>query len=144
MKPIPQMWSDETLRARYREAISRKSVLRPGSPSELERDIAAAVEALEEEIADLAQEQRRRRLSVDAAGGQNAAQGASDPAKDDLRTLSEDVLRARLDEASRELCTISVRSKRGKQLKWAITDLEHELRRRGLPLPIDADIARLK
>lgn len=145
MKPIPQMLTDETLRARYPEAIRRTSVLPVGtSAAELGRDIATTITELEEEIAELAQELRRRRLPVEVEGAAKAAQVPSDPATDDLTVLSEDALRVRLANASKELCTISVRSKRGKQLKRTTTNVEHELRRRGLPLPIDAEVARLK
>src|SRR4051812_44046170 len=110
MRPIPQMLSDETLRTRYREAIRRKSVLRPRSTAtgDVEREIVDVVTDLEEEIADLAQEHRRRGLHVDPDTVRKPALVPSDPATDDLRTLTEDVLRARLDDASKQFCTISV------------------------------------
>ena len=81
MKSIPQMFSDETLRARYREAICRKSVLRPRSTAagDVEQDIANVITELEEEIADLAQEHRRRGLPVDPDTVQKPMQVPSDP-----------------------------------------------------------------
>lgn len=146
MKPIPQMLSDETLVARYREAIRRKSVLRPRSMSaaDVEREIANVVTELEEEIAELAQENRRRGLAVDPDPVQKPAKLPSDPVRDDLQTFTEDQLRSRLANAYKELATVSVRSKVGKKLKWETTDIEKELRRRGLALPIDAEVARMK
>ncbi len=146
MKLIPQMLSDATLQARYRDAIHRKITLRPRSTSaaELEREIANVVTELEEEIADLAQEHRRRGLSVDPDPVQKPAQVPSDPGTVDLQTFTEEQLRSRLANAYKELATVSVRSKVGKKLKWETTDIEKELRRRGLPLPIDAEVARMK
>lgn len=144
MKPIPQMFTDETLRARSREAIRRKSVLTPSSTSmrELEQEVLQVVVELEEEIADLVKEHTRRGLLLPPE--ESPKPQASEPSANDLHSQTDDVLRARLDEANKQLCSISIRSKMGKQLKREITALEHELRRRGLPLPIDQEVARLK
>lgn len=146
MKPIPQMLTDETLRSRYREAIRRKSVLSPRSTiaGGLEREIADTVAELEEEIADLVQEQRRRGLHVDPDELQKPAPVPCDPAKDDLRTLTNDELRERLLEACKNFCCTSPRSKIGRQIKRDMAGLEEEFRRRGLPIPIDRKGTPLK
>lgn len=135
MKPIPQMFTDETLRARYREALQRKSVLSPQSHAGKE---------LEEEIADLVQEHRRRGLHVQSDESQNSVRIPNCPPQDPLQTVSAEVLRAQFDEVRKKLCTISERSKLGKQLKRELMALEHEHRRRGLPLPIDSEVVRLQ
>ena len=120
---IPQMLNDDTLRSRYAADMQK-----------LARGDATA--DLKEEVSALEQEHRRRGLAL-PVNRKPATVEAMPP-------VSGCQLYEQLEEANRKLCAISVRSKAGKQLKRDITAIEQELRRRGLPLPIDAEVARMR
>jgi hypothetical protein len=65
------------------------------------------------------------------------AKAKKEPTKQEtLDTMSDELLRIRLLEADKKLCTMSVRSKLGKKLKYEIADMIQECRRRGVPNPL--------